>query len=259
MIYAAFAFWLLLIISAGAGIYRLWGQILNPRWANWLLLPGTLISEMLYILGCLITGGEIRRAKLMDSPKGKSAKGGEPAPTEATQRLKYVGPVVAALVAIAGSMAAVLGVHKLLGRAVLQSFSSALSGALPRALPRSWDSLWAMIGGQVDLLRGVCEAMASLQWSDWRVVVFVYLAMCLSIRLAPANRPAGPTLVAVLMIAGLVALVGLVSSGFGELISDLWPLVTYIWGTLLLLLSLAALASGGVALVQSIRGKGKAA
>ena len=80
MIYAAFTLWLVLILFAGIGVYRLWTKLVKPAWVNWALLPGTVVSEMAYIFGCLITGGEIRRAKLM--PDGGGRKGntdGEPA------------------------------------------------------------------------------------------------------------------------------------------------------------------------------------
>ena len=59
-IVAAFVVYLVLIIFMGLGIYRIWRQMVPTAGISWALLPGTVVSEMAYILGCLIAGGEIR-------------------------------------------------------------------------------------------------------------------------------------------------------------------------------------------------------
>ena len=76
MIYATFTVWLFLVLFVGAGVYRLWSGMVRPAWVNWALLPGTVVSEMAYIFGCLITGGAIRRATLLDVPGvGRAGQG----------------------------------------------------------------------------------------------------------------------------------------------------------------------------------------
>ena len=75
MIYAAFSVYLLGILFTAMGVYRLWAGIVKPGRVNWALLPGTVVAEMAYIFGSLITGGEIRRAKLMDAGKGGPGRG----------------------------------------------------------------------------------------------------------------------------------------------------------------------------------------
>lgn len=252
-------FWLLLILFAGIGIYRLLGQFGKPRWVDWALLPGTIVSEMAYIFGCLITGAEVRRAKLISSEtSGRGARHTGQA-TEATPKLKTVGPTIAALVAIVGCMAAIVIVHSLLGGPVIGKFIASDAGGgesmLAPALPTSWDGFWDGLRGQVDLVRRMCETWVLADWTDWRVVLFVYLALCLSIRLAPVSRPVRPTLAAAIVISALIALAGLLSDRFTGLVTDLWPLLTYVWASLLLLLLLVLLARGVVSLVNVLAGK----
>lgn len=258
MIYAAFALWLFLILFAGIGVYRLWGRIVKPGWVNWALLPGTLVSEMAYIFGCLITGGEIRRAKLIGS-SGKGAAAGKDnaeTPTEAAPRLKVIGPIVAALVAIVACAACILAVHAILGEPVMDRFDAvAAPRALPRELPTSWDGFWGQVQSQVDLIRRAGETFAELDWLDWRVPVFVYLAICLSIRLAPVRRPMGPTLTAVVFIVVVIAVIGSLSVRFGRLVEQLWPLLTYVWANVIFLLTVTLILSGIVALVRNLSGK----
>jgi len=257
--YVALTFWLFLILFAGIGVYRMLGSFGNSRWVDWALLPGTLVSEMAYILGCLITGGEVRRARLVPSGKGGSsaAPGAEAAP-----RLKVIGPILAALVAIVVCMAAIVVLHALLGEPILTPFSApslvplASQSALPKSVPTSWDGLWEALHGQLGLVRRMAETWGRADWLDWRVPLFVYLALCLSIRLAPVSRPVRPTLAAAVAIAVAIALAGLVSTWFDGLIGKVWPLLTYIWTSLLLLLLLTLLVRGIIRLAAVLTGKG---
>ncbi len=74
MIYATFSVWLVLTLFAGMGVYRLWTRLVKPTYVHWALLPGTIVSEMAFIFGCLITGGEVKRAKLIEGPGGGKGK-----------------------------------------------------------------------------------------------------------------------------------------------------------------------------------------
>jgi len=261
VIYAAFAIWLLLILFTGVGIYRLWTRLAKPAWVNWALLPGTVVSEMAYIFGCLITGGEIRRAKLVpDGAGGEGSGEGEPT-SETTAGVKYVGPLVAALLAMAASVAAILAVHALLGEPVIREFVTGggllSTAALPKELPTSWEGLWRQIDGQVHLLRRMCETWGEVDWLNWRVPLFVYLSFCFAIRLSPVSRPMRATLAVAAAIAIVIALVGLIWRRFADLVAgDLWGLLTYVWAALLFGLVVTLLVHGVAALVRVLAGKG---
>jgi len=259
LIYAAFTLWLLLVLFVGIGVYRLWTAILKPAWIHWALLPGTVVSEMAYIFGCLITGGEIRRAKLMPHSSGTQGNtNGEPT-TEASAGVKYLGPVVAALLSIVACAAAIVVVHSLLGDPVIRQFATAggltLTASLPETLPGDWEQLWQQIGGQVNLLQRMCETWAEVDWLNWRVPVFLYLSLCLGVRLAPVRRPLRPILAAVVAAAVIIAIIGLIWPQFSGLMKDLWPLLTYLWALLLFLLVISLLLIGLLALGRALLGK----
>jgi hypothetical protein len=268
VIYAAFTFWLFLIAFMGMGIYRLWAGLVKPAWINWALLPGTAVSEMAYIFGCLITGGEIKRAKLIDTSAGKTssatgtsdaAAGASGTVAQAAPKLKFIGPAVASLLAIVACAAAIIALHTYLGRPVISQFNAALSVnptiALPAVLPGTWEGFWDQIVGQVRLLQRSCQAWAGLQWSDWHVPLFVYLAACLSIRLAPARREVRAMLFSLVLIAVGIAIAGQLNQQFETLMSDLWPLLTYVWASLLLLLTTTLLIRAIASLVMTLAGK----
>jgi len=262
VIYAALSVYLLGILFAAMGVYRLWAGMVRPRWVNWALLPGTVVSEMAYIFGCLITGGEIRRAKLMGAGGGgarggKSAGASEAEPTtEAEPKLRSVGPIVAALMSILACGAGIVIAHAVLGEPVIEQFAAGgdtprLTGQL-KALPKSTGQLWDQIYCQVDLLHRMAQTWTELNWLNWPVPLFVYLATCLTIRLAPVRRSLRASLAAVVVAAGIIALIGAIWKRFDGLVDDIWPLVMYVWSSLLFLLAVSLVIRGGVGLVRGL-------
>ena len=261
MIYATFAVWMILIISAGMGVQWLWRRLISPGWVSWALLPGTIVSEMSYIFGCLITGGEIRRARIMPDMQEKDK---EPqAPTEAAPKLRLVGPIVASLICIAACGAGIIISNQFFGQEVISKFeASAPLGVQPtneqtqatvqQALPGDWNSFWNQLEGQVRLIRRTLQAWGGLDWLQWHVPLFVYLVVCLAVRMAPAGRPFVPTLLAVVLIAGVIRIVGLMNTQFENIMQNLWPLLTYVWSTLLLLLVISLLLHAIVGVGKSM-------
>ena len=243
MIYATFTVWMLLIISAGMGVQWLWRRLMSPHWVSWALLPGTVVSEMSYIFGCLITGGEIKRARIMpDQEQEKESQ----APTEATPKLRLTGPIVASLICIAACGAGIILSNQLFGQEVITSFDQSQQNfhtyaTVSDQLPHDWNSFWDQLEGQVTLLRRTLWAWGNLDWLQWQVPLFVYLAVCMAVRMAPAGRPFLPTLLAVVLAAGIIRLVGLLNVEFENIMQQFWPLLTYVWATLFLLLVMSLL------------------
>jgi len=260
VLYVILAVWLFGLLLMGHGVYRLLGGADRPAWVHWVLLPGSLVSAMGYIFGSLITGGEIRRAKLMPDA-GSGGKGTAEPTTEATTRLPFVGPLVASLVSIVACAAAIYAARTYLGEVVINAFSDNIaSGAsLPKALPNGSEAFWDQMQRQVSILHRMCDTWGQVPWSNWHVPVFIYLTACLSIRLAPVQRDGRATLTAVVVLAAGIALAGAVSERFTHTMTDLWPLLTYVWANLLFLLAVSLALRGVITLVLMIKGGKKAA
>jgi len=264
MIYATFTLWLVLTVFMGIGVYRMWASLGKPAWVNWALLPGTLVAQMAYIFGCLITGGEIKSARLV--PEKGDGGGGAPK-TSDSPRLKVIGPLVSSLMVLVACGASILAVHKALGKPVMErfsgesssifSYSTSSKAELPKDLPRTWDAGWDLVGQQVQLIKHTCETWWDLEWANWRVALFVYLAICLAVRLGPVNQPIRPILGAVCAIAGVIAIIGAMNKDFADLMNDIWPLLTYVWASLLTLLTGTLAVLGTVSLWRILTGKDK--
>lgn len=252
----AFLFWLTLIVLTALGVHRMLELFGKPKAVEWILLPGVIVAEMAYVFGCLITGGEVRNARLFPSGKGKGRT------TEVITQFKGIGPVLADLAVVAACVACIIAVHGFLGEPIIRDFIVDDTTPVPTVgpdlstqLPTTAQELWDFPGAQVLLVRKMYETCLKTSWLDWRAVLFVYLGLCLSIRLAPVRRPVRPALGTVALAAVILALVPRAGAEWAERIDSLWLLLTYIWSSLLFTLLIAALARGGVYLVSVLRGQ----
>ncbi len=247
----------------GMGVFTLLAKLTKPVIVACLLLPGTVVAELAYILGCLITGGEIRRSKIM--PDSKASDGGQPT-TEAQSKLGFFGPLIASTFAIVACGAAILAVNHYMGKDVVQNIASLKSDGLlppkgnfndkaPSTMTAAVNYFWKLVHSQVDLLKNFTDTVGQLKWKDWKVPLFVYLSLCLGVRLSVATRPVRPTLAAVVLIAVTIAIIGALWEKFSDLMNEVWPLLSYVWGLLLLTLVATLLLSGLVALFKALAGK----
>jgi len=260
-IYIWFVIWMFLLLAMAAGAYALLARLMSPAAVQWLLLPGTIVSEVAYMFGMLITGGEIRRRVLPDASGGGAAPSGG-------GKYQWLGETVASLLSVV-AVAVVLVtmwtlldkpvIGKFIGVGITQRVALAPLDSRIRSGPSSAgdvaDIIWDQAHNQVSLLRRLAGTLTELDWFAWRTPLFVYLTLCLSIRLWPSRRPIRPTLLAVVILAGVIAAVGAIWNRFESLLEDIWPLLTYVWTSLLLALVLTLLITGVVMLVRVLSGK----
>lgn len=252
----ALAFWLLLILFTAMGVYRLGELFGKAKLIDWVLLPGTLAGELAYVFGCLITGAEVHGARLFPSDKGQSSM------TQATPAIKVIGPLLAATVALVCGIGAIVATHRLLDEPVIRQFIVDDTSIIPSVganlagqQPTTSQEFWNLPAAQVKLVQKMYRTLVTINWGDWRAGLFVYIALCLSIRLAPIRRPIRPALGAAVLAPIIVALAQLAGADLASGIEGLWFLLTYIWASLLLVLIVLALIRGGIYLVNVMRGR----
>jgi len=264
--------WMFLLLAMAAGVYALLMRLMPPSAVQWLLLPGTVVSEVAYMFGMLITGGEIRRRVLPGKEGGGDGGGGAAAGDGSSGKPKTLGAIVSAMLAVVAVVAAVMGAYTLLDKPVIGKFvgtglltqrvalapmdGTGKSG--PSSLGEVPDIIWEQAHNQVSLLKRLTSTLADVDWKAWRVPLFVYLTLCLSIRIWPSRRPIRPTLLAVIILTGAIAAVGAIWKNFDSILEDLWPLLTYVWTSLLLTLIVTLAVIGVVALIRALSGKGGA-
>lgn len=252
MEYAAMTFWLLVIVFSAVAVHRLWSGLIQPRIVNSILLPGTLVAQLGHVLGLLITGGTVNNTTLI-----KDDESGEPqTASNVKPRIPVVGPVIIAMLPILACIISIYAVSQYLGQDILGRM---VHENVPRQLPTSLAAVWPLLRDSITLAERLVEATLASRFDDWRTWVFIYLVICLTVRMAPLPGMLRGAIGAILVLGILTALVGLVSSTGGvSLVDSGWPLLSFSVAALLFLLLASLAVRGLVGLVKILFGQEKA-
>ena len=245
MLYAALTFWLLVIVFSAWGVHCLWSRLIKPRAVNTVLLPGTLIAQLGHVLGLLVTGNPVRNTTLM----GDDEKGEPTADTPEKQRIPVIGPVLIGLLPLVACATCLYIAAASLGRSVLVE---GVSPHLPEALPLTLAGLWELLRTSVTASENMLNSILSgdrLSWATW---VFLYLAVCLTVRMTPFEGNRRGAIGAIVLSGLVIALLATVISGVEGAVRSSWPILSFAVGMLLFLLLISLLVSGVVGLIRII-------
>ena len=246
MLYIALTFWLLVIVLAAWGVHRLWSGMIKPKIFNTLLLPGTLVAQIGHVLGLLVTG-----ATVSDTTLYKDDESGDPATTTNPQpRIPVIGPVIIGLLPLLACATAIFFVARQLGQAVLGHMPARVVGP---ALPTTMTGLWQFLRDQITLVESIVSAIAAADFTNWKTGLFVYLLVCLTIRIAPLQGNLRGALGAILVLGlGAAAITSLFDVADPRVQAG-WAVLNLTVATLMLLLIVSLIIRGGVGLGHVLR------
>lgn len=245
MIYAAMTFWMLLVVLMAWGVHRLWAGMIKPKVFNTLLLPGTLAAQTGHVLGLLVTGATIRNTTLI-----KDDESGEPETTpDPEPRIPVIGPVIIAMLPLLACAAGVFLVTKF----VSNPFSRTLQSAADATFPMSLADVWELLRRLITLAESAVVSLRGGDFADWRSWVFVYLLICLTIRMAPFPGYLRGSLGAIVVLGVGAALITSLLDVADPRVVQGWALLNAVVATLLLLLLASLVVRGTVGLVRVLR------
>jgi len=252
MIYAAFSFWLVAIVLMAWAIHDLWSTIIKPKAVNVALLPGTLVAQLGRIVGLLITGAKVTNTALMTDDED-----GAPATERRYEaKLPVFGPVVVGLLPLlaTGIMTYVVlvGLGKPVVAAAYQGGDPLPQDLVLRELPDDPSAFWDQLRHLVTLAQGTLSAVLRADMAPWRIAAFVYLMICMTVRMAPFVGNIRGHLGAIAATGGILALAGTLSPAPAQSIEQLWPLISLAVGWLFLLLLISLIAHGTASTVRMI-------
>lgn len=249
MLYAALTFWLLIVVFAAWGVRKLWSGIIQPKVFNSVLLPGTLIGLLGHVLGLLVTGATIRETTLFkDDDTGEPETTADPKP-----KIPVLGHVIIGLLPLLACGAGVYFTAKYLGGPTVRQINDDVVGP---QLPTSVGGFWQLLRDQITLVESTVAAIASADFSNWKTAVFLYLLICLVVRMAPfpGNLRGALGAILILGIGG-----GVVSSLFDiadPRVQSGWSVLNLTVAVLLVLLFFSLLIRGLTGLVSVVRNDG---
>lgn len=245
-LYAALTFWLLVIIFSAWGVHQLWSALIKPRVVNSLLLPGTLVAQLGHVLGLLLSGNPVQNTRLM----GDDEEGKPESDTPDRQRLPIIGPILIGLLPLVACAASLYIVAMLWGRSVLSNLSGGSSLLLPQSLPLSLAGVWELMRSSISLVEGLLDAILRSDLPNWPTVLFLYLAVCLTVRMAPFEGNRRGAIGAIFLAAVVIAVAASLVPGARAFVVSSWSILSFTVGMLLFLLLLTLLVSGLVGFVR---------
>lgn len=246
--------WLVVIVFSALGVHRLWSGMIKPRTVNLILLPGTLVAQLGRVVGLLVTGGTVNNTALIkDDDSGEPQTGKEVKP-----RIPVIGPILVAMLPMLACATAIYVMSQYLGQDIQNRMSEENA---PRELPTTVAAVWPLLRQAITLVERLVNATMNSPMKDWHTWLFLYLAVCLTVRMAPLPGTLRGAIGAIILLGAAAALYGTFSksSESPSLIHQSWPLITFCVATLLLLLMITLAVKGTVCLIKILSGQEKAA
>lgn len=226
MIYAAACFWVLLVVFLAWGVDKLWRGLAHPKTLRMLLWPGSFLAQIGRILALLITGAKVVKASPDESD---SATGG----ADWAPKMPVIGPMVVAIIPMCLLAAVLYLVSQRLGYPVLEKLpATTVATVPPLTLPAFWDQLRSLI----TLSQGTLDAVRNADVQPWKLLLFMYLMVCFTVRMAPSPGNLRGHVSAIILIGIAAGLAGTVLEDLPKLIQGAWPILALALGWLLLLL-----------------------
>lgn len=244
--YQAVSLWLLIVMLLAWAIRRLWAGLVEPRALNVVLLPGTILAQVGYIVALLLGNATEREVSLLgpteeepDDDKKKKPDEGLPLSVALLAGLLPQLVVGAALVVIVNGWGA--GIVK-------QVSPDLVAVEVPRDLP----AVCSQLRGLVSLAEQTLAGLSALDWSSWANWLFAYLLVCLCLWLAPIHGNERGHIYAVISLGAAGALAGTVLPGLPELVHGSWPVLSVVVGVLTGLLLASLALRGAVAVFREV-------
>lgn len=248
MLYAALAFWLLVAVFSAWAVHALWSTLAKPRAVNAVLLPGTLVAQLGHVLGLLVTGQGVRDTALMSDDESGEPRTDRPEPGR--QKLPVVGSVIVGLLPLAACAGGIYAAAHFWGGSVIGRSVGQGGVELAQQLPTTLGGVWDLLRAAITASERMLTAIVQSNWTNWTTILFLYLAVCLTVRMAPFEGHRRGAVAAIGLAAVLVWLAGMASPAIDQSVRGVWPLLSFVVGMLLLLLLVSLLAVGLVNLAR---------
>ncbi|MBN2445296.1 MAG: hypothetical protein JXO22_01120 [Phycisphaerae bacterium] len=243
MLYAALTFWLFVIIFSAWGVHSLLSRLIKPRIVNSILLPGTLVAQLGHVLGLLVTGNAVQNTKLM----GDDEKGEPTSEQPETHKIPIFGSILVGLLPLVACAACLYVATNLWGTGVMsQSGSLEVQQTLPTSIAAAWD----LPRQCIDAMQNMLDAIIASDLPAWPTLLFLYLAVCLTVRMAPFEGHQRGAVGAIVLAGLVIWLIGSLTPAAHDLVLSSWPILSFAVAMLLFLLTLSLLLSGIVGLFK---------
>ena len=249
MLYAALAMWLMVIVFTAWGVHHIWCGLVRPRAVNLVLLPGTLVAQLGYAVGVLVSGGTLNTTTVI-----KDDETAEPQQAENPQpRIPVLGPILIGMLPLATCAAGLYIAARQLGKDVVRGIGA---DHLPQGLPLSLVAFWQLLRDMITLAENAIDAVRVADPFRLTTIVFVYLVVCLTVRMAPFPGNLRGAIGAIALVGLVTGILSLVTPRTEDIVLGGWPVLSLAVASLVALLLITLVIRGVVALVRVLAQQG---
>ncbi len=245
MLYAAAVFWMIIVVLSASGVYFLWAGMVKSRIVNIVLLPGTLAAQLGHVLGMLVTGGTVEGTSLISDDESANPKQSN----TGKSKIPVVGPLIVGVLPLLTCAGGILLSTLLIGGPGVDRL---IAGEVLRKLPVGVPAFWDLLRNLIDLMEQMLGVAVQAGGSSWRAWLFMYLLVCLTVRMAPLPGHLRGALAAIASFGIIAFVIGLIFAPTQGIVERSWSMLSLTVITLLLLLVISALIRGAVALGRVI-------
>lgn len=250
MLYAALTFWLFVIVFSAWGVHSLWSALVKPRVVNGVLLPGTLVAQLGHVLGLLVTGNAVRNAELMSDDDKGSPKADAPE----RHRIPVFGSIIVGLLPLVACAVCLYGATRLWGGSVMRGLSGGAEVLVSPRLPSSLPGVWDLMRDCVTLMQNLLSAVVNSDLPNGWTMLFLYLAVCLTVRMAPLEGNRRGAIGAIALAGMVIAVAATLVPAAEEFVISSWPVLSLAVAMLLFLLLTSLIVTGIVGLMKVLAG-----
>jgi hypothetical protein len=109
---------------------------------------------------------------------------------------------------------------------------------------------WQLLRSSVDVMEDMLHAIMYSDLRDWRTLAFLYLAVCLTVRMTPFEGNRRGAIGAILLAGAVIWVAASISDALHGGILASWSLLSFVVGMLLFLLLLSLVVTGLVGFVR---------
>jgi hypothetical protein len=120
------------------------------------------------------------------------------------------------------------------------------------SLPVSLAGFWQLLRDQITLAENALDAALSADTGNWQVWLFMYLVVCLTVRMAPFPGTMRGSLGAILLLGLGAWIIGMIVTSADEVIQSGWPIMSLAVAALSFLLLASLTIRGGIGLVRLV-------
>ena len=126
---------------------------------------------------------------------------------------------------------------------------------IPQTLPAGRGEFWTLLRESVSVTEALLDSVLASNLGQWPVWAFIYLTICLTVRMGPLPDTARGAVGAILILGPLAALVGTTSDLGRNFIQNGWPILSFSTAALFFLMLFTLLVRAAVGFARILSGK----